>query len=466
MLTFLQVPFDYLILILSAWTAYAVRFSEPVRSLRPALFTLNLDSYALTVCIVAALWVVIFALSGLYSTDPNRKFAQEFGRIILACSTGFAAITIYIFFSLQRFDSRFLVLGGSILATLFITLGRLAVLGIKRSCYRAGYNLRRTVIVGSSPIAALLTETLTTERQLGYLVVDTIDYHTTRDHKRIIEAHPDEIIVSDPKLHPEETLELIDIANEHSIVFKYTADLFATIASNITIATINGIPIVEVRQTKLSGWGSLIKRLVDICGSTLLLILTSPLMIITALLVLIETGRPIFYKNERVGQQGKKFFALKFRSMYQKDCTGEQFGASGEAALRRESELIKTQSIKTGPIYKIKDDPRVTPLGRIIRRLSIDELPQLINVLCGSMSLVGPRPHQPREVNHYKKHHRIVLAIKPGITGLAQISGRSNLSFEEEIKLDSLYIEHWRLLTDFIILIKTPFVVIKKEGVL
>ena len=150
--------------------------------------------------------------------------------------------------------------------------------------------------------------------------------------------------------------------------------------------------------------------------------------------------------------------------MYQKYCTGAQFGTVGEQALQKEAELIKTNSVKSGPVYKIQNDPRVTPYGRFIRRWSLDELPQFWNVLRGDMSLVGPRPHQPREVAQYQKHHRTVLAVKPGITGLAQISGRSELDFETEVKLDTFYLEHWNLLIDIIILVKTPFVVLWRKG--
>jgi lipopolysaccharide/colanic/teichoic acid biosynthesis glycosyltransferase len=187
-------------------------------------------------------------------------------------------------------------------------------------------------------------------------------------------------------------------------------------------------------------------------------------MLLTAICIMIETGWPIIYKNERVGQNGQKFFTYKFRSLYQKYCTGKQFGAEGEKALVTEEELIQKQNAKEGPIYKIKDDPRITPFGKFIRKWSLDELPQFFNVLKNEMSLVGPRPHQPREVEKYQKQHKIVLTIKPGVTGMAQISGRSNLNFEEEIRLDTFYIEHWSIILDIIILIKTPFAVIKNKG--
>ena len=465
-LTFLQLPLDYIMIVLAGITAYYLRFTRPILDVRPVVFKLPWETYLATVLGVALLWIIIFAISGLYSTDPNRKFARDLGKIFLACSTGFAGITIYIFFSLQKFDSRFLVLASWITAIIYVTLGRLAMRGVKSLLYRAGINLRRTIIIGATPIAQSLTETLKAERRLGYLIVGTFDRFTPDNKEKIALLQPDELIITDPKAHPEEVLAAVDFANDEHIVFKYTADLFATIASNISVSTIAGIPIVEVRRTRLFGWGGVVKRLVDIVGSIILIILSSPFYLVASIAILIETGRPIIYKNERVGQHGKRFHVYKFRSMYQKDCTGDQFGTSGEKALKKEAELIKKSSIKEGPVYKIKDDPRITPLGHILRRTSIDELPQFFNVLRGEMSLVGPRPHQPREVAHYQKQHRIVLVVKPGITGLAQISGRSNLSFEEEVKLDTLYIEQWSILTDSIIILKTPFVIVKKEGVL
>ena len=256
----------------------------------------------------------------------------------------------------------------------------------------------------------------------------------------------------------------VEFASDHHITFKYSADLFSTIATNLSVSELSGIPIVELRRTRLYGWGRIGKRIFDFVAALILIILFSPIFLLSALIILLETGRPVIYKNERVGQNGKNLWLYKFRSMYQKYCTGPQFGSVGEEALKKERELIATQSVKGGPVYKIKNDPRITRFGRIIRRFSVDELPQFFNVLIGNMSLVGPRPHQPREVAQYQKHHRIVFAIKPGVTGLPQISGRSNLSFEEEIKLDTYYIENWSVFMDLIILIKTPFVVLLRKG--
>ncbi len=459
--TFLQLPIDYLLLFLAAISAYSLRFTSTVTAIRPVIFGLSFAEYWPRVLLVGAAWILVFILFGLYSTNPNRKLARDIAAIIAACSTGFAGITIYVFFTLQKFDSRFLVLAGWILSMIFIILGRIAIRLIKRIFYRFGFGLKRTVIIGNAEVSETVANVLRQELYLGHLLIQTYPQFTKPVGQEILGLKIDEMIYTNPKANEDELLRCIDFTKEHHITFKYSADLFSTLTTNISLSTLAGIPIIELRRTSLEGWGRIIKRLIDILGSIILMFFFSPLFVVTAFAILIETGRPIIYKNTRVGQNGKKFSTLKFRSMYQADCTTDEPG--GAAALKKEKQLIKLSS-KSGPVYKIKNDPRVTPVGRFLRAFSLDELPQFYNVLCGEMSLVGPRPHQPREVDQYAKDHKIVLAIKPGITGLPQISGRSNLSFDEEVKLDTFYIENWSLWLDCIILAKTPLAVIKKEG--
>ena len=461
---FAQLPLDYIMIVLAGVTAYALRFTTFTKSIRPVLFNLPWEKYWPLLLLTALGWIIIFALAGLYNTGSNRKLAGDLTRVIFACSTGFAAITIYVFFTLQKFDSRFLVLAGWILAMIYICAGRIIMNGLKKLLHRAGFGLCKTVIIGKEIIAEQIKNTFTSRPGLGYKLVTTFPHFNLDTRNHLLANRPDEIIFTDPKSHGDEVLEAIGFANEHHIAFKYSADLFSTISTNMAVSTIAGIPIIELRLTRLAGWNRIIKRLVDIIGSLFLIVLFSPLLILISIIIILETGFPIIYKNERVGQNDKKFFALKFRSMYKKDSTGAQFGPQGEAALRQEQELIAKQSVKSGPIYKIKDDPRVTSFGRFTRRWSLDELPQFFNVLKGEMSLVGPRPHQPREVMGYQNQHKIVLAIKPGITGLSQISGRSNLTYEEEINLDTFYIENWSLYLDLIIILKTPFIVLTRKG--
>lgn len=461
-LSFFQLPLDYIMIVLAGVTAYALRFTSFTKNIRPVLFNLAWEKYWPMVLLTALGWVIIFALSGLYNNYPNRKLAGDLTRVILACSTGFAAITIYVFFTLQKFDSRFLVLAGWILAMIYVCAGRIIMNGLKKLLHRAGFGLRKTVIIGKEIIAQQIKDTFTARPGLGYKLVAAFPHFDSDAKNALLANRPDEIIFTDPKAHGDEALEAIDFANEHHIAFKYSADLFSTISTNMAVSTIAGIPIIELRLTRLAGWNKIIKRIVDVIGSLFLIILFSPLFILISIIILLETGFPIIYKNERVGQNEKSFLTLKFRSMFKKESTGAQFG--GEMALIKEEKLIAKQSIKSGPIYKIQNDPRVTRFGGLLRRWSLDELPQFFNILKGEMSLVGPRPHQPREVAGYHRQHKIVLAIKPGITGLSQISGRSNLTYEEEINLDTFYIENWSLYLDIIIILKTPFVVLTRKG--
>ncbi len=463
LLMVLQVPVDFCMLLLAAVSAYYLRFTSWAIELRPVLFDLTLSEFMRSASFVALVWLIIFACAGLYSPDPNRKFSKNISRVIFACSTGLAGVALYVMFTQQLFDSRFLVAAGWVFAVLYVMGGRLLMRGFKALMYRMGVGLRRVVIIGSETIAKVILEALKNRPGLGYKVIGVYDSFTDSVKAKLTASAIDECIFTNPRANEKETLRALDFCNEHHIVFKYSADLFATYAANMTVHPLAGIPIVELKPTRLGAWGRVIKRMFDIAVSIAVIILLSPVFIISALVIIIETGLPIIYRNERIGLRGSAFMVYKFRTMFKKDCTGPQFGSDGEKAVKREEQLIKKQNSRIGPIYKVQNDPRVTGFGRFLRRFSIDELPQFFNVLVGNMSIIGPRPHQPREVEGYTKEHKTVFSIKPGITGLAQISGRSDLNYEEEMKLDILYIERWSLWLDIIILLKTPFVLFKKR---
>jgi len=462
----IQVPLDFLFLILAGISAYYLRFTHWAVDLKPILFELTLAGFLSIVAWVGLGWLVIFAISGLYSTNPNRKLARDLTRVVLACSAGLGAVALYLLFAQTQFDSRFLVAASWAFAIIYSCAGRILMRGVKGLLYRFGIGLRRVAVIGSGMITKEIVVALKKRKALGYNVVMEMPWFSEDRRDELKKLNLDEIIFTNPRANEEETFAIIDFANENHVIFKYSADLFATYSANMSVSPLAGVPIVELRRTSLDGWGRVTKRIFDVLVSIIMIIITSPIMLLSALIVLFETGLPVIYKNERVGIRGKIFSTLKFRSMYKKDCTGPQFGEMGKTAEEKEKELIAEQSIKEGPVYKIANDPRVTRFGRFIRRWSIDELPQFFNVLAGSMSIVGPRPHQPREVAQYEKKYRKLLTLKPGITGLAQISGRSNLTFEEEARLDILYIEKWNLFLDFIVFIKTPFVVLRRRGAL
>lgn len=462
----LQVPVDFFMLILAGISAYYLRFTEWAVELRPIMFDLSLSEFLASVLWVAFVWIIIFAFAGLYSPNPNKKFSKYITRVIFACSTGLAVVAVYVMFTQQLFDSRFLVAAGWGFAMLYVITGRLMIRGLKSLMYRWGLGQRRVVVIGSEDVTEAIIDTLKTRPELGYNVVGTFKEFSTSSLQKIKKLNIDELLFTNPRADEEEALRALDFCNEHHVIFKYSADLFATYGANMSVHPLAGVPIVELRRTRLGAWGRVIKRIFDIVVSLLIIVVMLPVMALIGLIIITESGLPVIFKNERVGLKGSTFLAYKFRSMFKKDCTGPQFGADGKKAEQREKELIKKQNSKSGPIYKVKDDPRVTPFGRFIRRWSLDELPQFFNVLAGNMSIVGPRPHQPREVAGYEKQHKSVFMIKPGITGLAQISGRSDLKYEEEMKLDILYIERWSLGLDIVIFLKTPFILFKRRKAL
>lgn len=461
----IHVPLDFILLLAAAASAYALRLSPHIVAFRPVLFELPFWGFLQLAALVGAGWLALFAFAGLYTTDPNRRLASDFYKIFLACSSGLAGVALALMFTQQRFDSRFLAAASWAFAVGYISFGRLTVRGIRGLLYKKHIGSRRVVIIGKTPVGDALAAAFAARPGLGYTVIARCS-NFPEAMRALEHTEIDEMIFTNLAEGNEDALRAIGWCIDRQVVFKYSADFFAAYATNISVHPLAGIPMVEILRTRLEGWGRIWKRLSDIILGGLMLVVVSPLMAAAALAILIETGRPVIYKNERVGAGAKRFFALKFRSMHQKDCTGPQFGEAGIEALKREEELIRRQSIKPGPVYKIANDPRVTPAGRFLRRWSIDELPQLFNVLRGEMSLVGPRPHQPREVAKYETEQKKVLLVKPGITGLAQISGRSDLSFEEEVRLDVFYLEQWRLWLDLIIFLKTPFILFRKRTAL
>lgn len=461
--TAVHLPIDYLMLVSAGAVAYSLRFTKFFTDIKPIQFNLVWSAYWPTMMLVAFSWIILFAFSGLYKINPNRKLANDISHVFFACSTGLASITIFIFFRGELFNSRFIVLAGWILALIFVCIERMVLRAFKSLLFSLGIGVRRVALIGSDHITDILKHALKSRKTLGYsIVAHHAEFNEqTQNHLRQLMNRNglDEIILTNPKADRKEATAVIEFCEHNRLTFKYSADLFATYMSNIGITTVAGIPVVELYKTRLRGWGRVYKRIMDIIGAFILIIITAPLMIISALAVLFETGFPIIYSNERVGENDRRFWLLKLRSMHQTYCTG----AGNKYAETFEEDLIKKQNSKTGPVYKIKNDPRVSRVGKFLRAASFDELPQLFNVLNGDMSLVGPRPHQPREVARYAAHHRRVLNIKPGLTGIAQISGRSDLAFEEEVRLDTFYLENWSLIFDLVILIKTPFILFKKR---
>lgn len=458
------VPLDFILLLLAGLLAYFIRFQSFVTEIRPVVYELPLKEYLNIVIFMALLWLIIFSIEGLYSIKGPRKIIPEMVKVFFACSTGLILIIILIFLKRELFSSRFIILAAWLLSIILVTLGRILIRIIKIILLKYGVGTKKIILVGKNSVTSALKKEIENKPTLGYKIIgqfsDVNETILKQISKLIEENKAEEILQSDPHLEKEKTLDLIDLANEFHIDFRYASDLFNTQAINIDVTTIAGVPIVEFKKTTLEGWGRIYKRIFDIICSLIFIIITSPIMLLAAIAIKLDSRGPVFYLNERVGENGKIFNTLKFRTMKIEHCTGFKYDKTGEAA-KLEAELIKKYSQRVGPLYKVLRDPRRTNFGHFLEKTSLDEIPQFFNVLIGNMSLVGPRPHQPREVALYKKHHKIVLGIRPGVTGLAQISGRSDLDFEDEVKLDTYYIKNWSMLMDIAIILKTPFAVLK-----
>lgn len=462
----LLVPLDYLTLMAAAWLAYTIRFDSYVLDIREAVYTLPATDFVRVTAISSLAMIIIFAWNGLYTIAGTRRIVDEFRKIFLACSTGVMIVIILFFFNRELFSSRFIILITWGFSILLVSAMRLVVIKIERNLFSKGLGVHRVLLIGDSRTARILYETIESSPALGLQVVErTKEFDNTilEKTKKILRLkHIDEIISADPNITRLQTAQLIEFCQSHHIAYKYAADIFDAQVSNISLRPIAGIPIVELLQTPLQGWRRIYKRVIDLLFSILAIVIFGPLMLIVAILIKLDSPGPIIYKNLRVGENGKKFYTLKFRSMKQEYCISDE-NPNNQEALQYEQQLIQEKSIKAGPVYKIQDDPRVTRMGKFIRKTSLDEFPQFFNVLIGNMSMVGPRPHQPREVQQYQAHHRSILSIKPGVTGLSQISGRSDLQFDEEVRLDKYYMENWSLLFDVYIIFKTPFILFKKR---
>jgi len=466
--TAVRVPMDYIALCAASILAYSARSSAAITSVRPVAFDLAFSEFLSLTFIGGILCIIIFALLGLYDENQraNTKI-KDLSQVFFAMSICAMALFTALFLRGEMFSSRFIIIAAWIFSIFFIVLGRIVLRKIQNwlaAEYKIG--VRKVLAIGVNGDGKAVLNEMQNNKKLGYKVVKVLKDFTLADLEMLHKKHNlDEIIQCDPEMNKIKELEAVEFCNQNRIAFKYIPNLFQTLASNANISTFGGVPVIEIRRTPLDGWGQIVKRTFDIIGSIILIIAVSPILLITAIAIKIESKGPVFYLDYRYGKNFKKFIFYKFRSMYADMCSGE-----GPSATKEGNEILKklensNLNTRKGAILKIKDDPRVTKIGKFIRKFSIDELPELFNVLKGDISLVGPRPHMTYEVQKYKDCHKKAFEIKPGVTGLAQVSGRSDLDFEEEIKLDTYYMENWSFWKDIQILLKTPFAVFRKREV-
>lgn len=461
----LRLPVDFLMILGAFWAAYYLR---PITDLipgvqyqfRPELLPSPGDYLYLTLFSDVAL-VLLFAFDRLYSLKNTHLFSREFPRILFWVSAWIMFIIAYYFLIVhQLFFSRIALAHIWFFTILFVMLGRLFILLIQRYLLLFGIGKRRVLFLGAGSLALHLYETLKVDSRYNILGAIAIQPHSTavipilgsfQEIERIVKQyHPEEMIQATPDIDNDQSGEVLSLCRYYQINYHFVPDLVKLQRTNVEVEMLGDIPLVSLKESALDGWGYVYKRLFDIVFSLMAMVLLAPLFLVIALAIKLDSPGPIVYKSKR-SYRDLIFNVYKFRSMV-------------VHAERLKKDLLD-QNERSGPLFKLKNDPRITRVGRFLRKTSLDELPQLINVLMGNMSVVGPRPHLPEEVAQYARHHRRVFAIKPGLTGIAQVNGRSNLDFEQEVQLDVYYIENWSPWIDLKIILKSVLVVFKGDGV-
>ena len=415
---------------------------------------------------IVALWLGVLAWKDSYSLRNFGSGAAEFRAVLSGSMMTAGLVSITCFMASVPLSRGFLLLTFALGTTLLLAERSVARVLVHR-VRREGRLTHRVIAVGGPSGVSEVVDALAQAPSVGYQVVgaavpsgiyaDAVQFPVPvlgdAQHIRGLcrEAGADTVLVTRGGFETARELRKVAWDLEGSSIQLVVVPSVNEVAgSRIHMRPVAGLPLLHLEQPQAGEAGGLAKRLFDVVGAGLALTLLSPVMLTVALLVLLEDRGPVFYKQVRIGRDGRMFACFKFRSMYV------------DADLREQE--LREASGHDGALWKMEVDPRITRIGRFIRRYSVDELPQLINVLRGDMSLVGPRPQQQWEVDTYTDWEHRRLRVKPGMTGLWQVSGRSQLSFDEAIKLDLYYVDNWSMTADLVIMAKTVRAVLGSDG--
>ena len=448
--TLLLLPIDFLAIWGAFLAAYYVRVDWTTTEV---LYIQPLPEYAQFTAYLSLLWLAVFFIFGLYRFR-GLKTVELMAKTITATSVALALFIIGLFLIKTSFFSRLIVVYVWALSIIFVPIARSLLGSFKQWLQYYGTGVERVWLIAGGDIAMALRSYIKSQRPSQQLIGTSGVF----DPEAFTDQRPDRIILGS---EPDKAtmLKLIRFCEDNSIVLQYIPSLVGLYTSHFTIDTVAGYPLIEIAPTPLSGWGRILKRLFDLIVSLFGLIVLSPVMLIIAIAIKVDSKGPVIYAQKRVGELGELFTFYKFRSMY-----AEMSPGLGGVEADKMLEILRAKNEASGPMFKLKNDPRVTQVGKFIRKTSLDELPQLFNVLIGNMSLVGPRPALPNEVAQYGDMARRRLLIKPGATGIWQVSGRSDVSFDDYVQMDVYYIEHWSLWLDIKIILLTFKAVFQRKG--
>ena len=420
-----------------------------------------------------ALWValpvmtVLFYLNGVYESQRTRSIVSEIGRIFRSVLGGFLVLSAVAFLIRDLGFSRLLMLIFALVSGTLLAVERILIRQAARVARRQGFNYRNVLIVGTGERAARLGALVEGHRDWGLRLLGFLQTGqeagqpsggTTALVIGRVEELPqvldrlvvDEVLFAVPRQELAELEEWLTLCRDSGVRTLLALEAFSPRFSATDVEDFAGERLLTFSMTPTNEWFLFFKRAGDIFLSLMLLILCLPVMGLIALLIQWDSPGPVFFRQTRVGLNGRRFTLLKFRSMVQ----------DAEA---RQKELL-AQNQMNGPVFKLRDDPRVTRIGWILRRTSLDELPQLLNVLRGDMSLVGPRPPVPDEVERYQRWQRRRLSMRPGLTCLWQVRGRNEIDFDAWMRMDLEYIDRWSLWLDAKILLRTIPAVLSGRG--
>jgi len=420
----------------------------------------SLDQIWLFSAGLVPVWLLLLAAEGAYNTKNLFVGGEEYRRVFHANNLA-GLVGVLVIFALKAPISRAWVLISWGLALVFLQASRYFYRHYVHRMNRNSAATTSVLIVGANAEAADVAEQINSSTHLGANVVGALDGAGDIDGRLESIGHISDLVEHVKRVNPDALVVVpsalgADAQSAYQSLKKVSASVYIApslrdvMESRVSIQPIGGMPLIRVEPAKIEGFAWVVKRAFDLTMSVLLLVILLPLLLLVSIAIIIESRGPVFFVQERVGRDLKRFGMLKFRSMV----------SDAEEKLDDVAHLNEAD----GHVFKIKDDPRVTRVGGFIRRWSIDELPQLINVLGGKMSLVGPRPPLPDEVEKYDEWQKGRLGILPGMTGYWQVSGRSDTSFKDMVKLDIFYIENWSLSFDLYILAMTLKAVTSRAG--